>query len=147
MRRTQLPAVRLSVIFWLLVGVWGLFYFISHVLAFIAIFFTHAGLPLPQRVAADAFASNATDSLGRPREQLIPKILHQVFHNWHEPGNDELPDDWKAVRQTCIDHNPDWQHMVRSQLTGGRHERSVMRHGLKHPTNARYSALDGKDVS
>jgi inositol phosphorylceramide mannosyltransferase catalytic subunit len=120
MRRIQLPAVRLSVVFWLLVAVYCIFYFVSHLLGFIAIFFTHAGLPLTQRAAADAFAANATGLDGQPREQLIPKILHQVFHNWHEPGNDELPDDWKKVRQTCIDHNPDWQHMVRSQSCGAR---------------------------
>jgi hypothetical protein len=83
--------------------------FVARILGFINIFFEHAGIVLTQTDVATAFASNDQDK----RPQLVPKITHQVFHNWRQPGNDTLPPDWVQARQTCIDHNPDFKHMVR----------------------------------
>lgn len=77
-------------------------------IAFINLFFEHSGIVLTQQQAADAHSATSSDS----RPQVIPKIIHQVFHNWRQPGNDTLPADWTAVRQTCIDLNPDFQHML-----------------------------------
>jgi hypothetical protein len=42
----------------------------------------------------------------------IPRIIHQVFHNWKDPGNETLPADWEAVRMTCVEKNKDWEYMV-----------------------------------
>ena len=105
---TMRPSVRISVVFWLFAAVAFLVYFISHLTTFIHIFFQHAGITLTQLEAAEAF----TNDPGNTRTQHIPKIIHQVFHNWRQPGNDTLPADWTKVRQTCIDHNPGWEYKV-----------------------------------
>lgn len=102
------PSVRISVVFWLFAAFAFLVYFISHLTAFIHIFFQHAGITLTQVEAADAFKNDP----GNTRTPHIPKIIHQVFHNWKQPGNDTLPDDWTRVRQTCIDHNPGWEYKL-----------------------------------
>lgn len=83
---------------------------VSRLLGFINIFFEHSGIVLTQEDVAAAY--NSSDK-STERPQLIPKITHQVFHNWRNPGDDKLPEDWAKVRQTCIDHNPDFEHMVR----------------------------------
>lgn len=78
-----LPAV-------LVLGVYSL-----RLVTFINLFFDHPGIALTQQQAVDEFkAGNATGD----RPQLIPKIIHQVFHNWRQPGNDTLPADWVQVR-------------------------------------------------
>jgi mannosyltransferase OCH1-like enzyme len=78
---------------------------IARLVGFFHIFSDHSGITLTQQQALDAYNANATN----PRPQLIPKIIHQVFHNWRQPGNDTLPADWVEVRQTCIDLNPDFE--------------------------------------
>jgi mannosyltransferase OCH1-like enzyme len=63
-----------------------------------------------QRELLDAYnarqAQNDTSAV-----PVIPKILHQVYHNWTDPENTviTLPDDWAAARQSCIDLNPGWE--------------------------------------
>lgn len=78
---------------------------IARLVGFLHLFFEHSGVTLTQQAALDAYNNNATN----PRPQLIPKIIHQVFHNWRQPGNNTLPADWQEVRQTCIDLNPDFE--------------------------------------
>lgn len=77
---------------------------VARLVGFLHLFFEHSGITLTQQAALDAYNDNATN----PRPQLIPKIIHQVFHNWRQPGNNTLPTDWQEVRQTCIDLNPDF---------------------------------------
>ena len=88
----------------------GLFILVSHVLAFVQIFFQHAGIAITQEeiAAAHVAASHVT---GDPdlRPQLIPKIVHHIFHNWH---NVSMPEHWEETRQTCMDTNKDWEYMV-----------------------------------
>lgn len=75
---------------------------------FLNLFHEHAGITLTQQQALDAFNQNDTT-----RPQLMPKIIHQVYHNWRQPGNDSLlPADWAEVRQTCLDWNPDFEVKV-----------------------------------
>jgi mannosyltransferase OCH1-like enzyme len=45
------------------------------------------------------------------RPQLIPKIIHQVFHDWHGTG---IPGDWDDVRNSCINKHEGWVYKVRS---------------------------------
>ena len=81
---------------------------ISRLLFFKSIFFQHAGIALTQpQVAA------AASTLADERTQHIPKIIHQIFHNWPQPGKDTLPSHWAAVRQQCVDLNPDFEFRVR----------------------------------
>ncbi|KAF4595686.1 Mannosyl phosphorylinositol ceramide synthase SUR1 [Ophiocordyceps camponoti-floridani] len=78
------------------------------------IFGAHAGNALTQeqvRAAAEAAASR-----GHRRKRPVPRILHQVFHNWHQPGNETLPPDWQAARQTCLDLHPTWEHKLWTEL-------------------------------
>ena len=77
---------------------------VPRLVGFVHIFHKHSGITLTQRTALDAYNNNDANS----RPQLIPRIIHQVFHNWGQPGNNTLPADWQEVRQTCIDLNPDF---------------------------------------
>jgi mannosyltransferase OCH1-like enzyme len=47
------------------------------------------------------------------RPQHIPKIIHQVYHDWR---NRSMPLDWDEVRQTCISVNPGWEYKVPTDL-------------------------------
>ena len=87
----------------------------SRVARFIAIFGTHAGPALTQEEVEAAYNSTIGDGgdKGATRQQYIPRIIHQIFHNWKDPGNETLPADWDAVRQTCIKQNPDFEYHVR----------------------------------
>jgi hypothetical protein len=81
--------------------------------AFAALFSNHAGILLTQdEIAAAARTANAT------REQVVPRIIHQIFHNWKKPGHDdEIPTDWALRRKSCVDLHPDWDVKVRSAVT------------------------------
>ena len=49
----------------------------------------------------------------QPKEnatEFIPRIIHQVFLGFD--GHD-IPESWKHAQQSCIDLNPDYEHMVR----------------------------------
>jgi inositol phosphorylceramide mannosyltransferase catalytic subunit len=108
------PSIRFSVIFWAIALLTCLGYIIARLLVFKQIFFEHAGIVITQPQVANAH--NFPDGGNDTRPQLIPKIIHQVFHNWHDPGNETLPGDWNKVRLTCTDANPDFEYMVRSPV-------------------------------
>ena len=42
--------------------------------------------------------------------ELIPRIVHQVYLGFDEL---EVPATWRKARQTCVDWNPDYEHIVR----------------------------------
>ncbi|KAI8627787.1 nucleotide-diphospho-sugar transferase [Xylariaceae sp. FL1651] len=73
----------------------------------------HSGTLLNQREILDAY--NAHQLLkDTTAEPVIPKILHQVYHNWTDPESAvlTLPGDWEAARQSCIALNPDWEYKL-----------------------------------
>ncbi|KAK4137755.1 glycosyltransferase family 32 protein [Trichocladium antarcticum] len=78
-------------------------YVLSRLLVFKQIFFAHAGIAITQPEVVAAYPGIAENP------QHIPKIIHQVFHNWKVPGNDTLPAGWAETRQTCIDLNPHFE--------------------------------------
>lgn len=41
--------------------------------------------------------------------ETIPKIIHQVYLGW---GGLPMPAIWNITRKTCVDMNPDYEHMV-----------------------------------
>ncbi|KAL1872472.1 hypothetical protein VTK73DRAFT_1469 [Phialemonium thermophilum] len=85
----------------------------ARVRRFIQIFHEHSGVTLTQLDVALAYNTSRGSAHGKPvRQQVIPKIVHQVFDNWNAPGNETLPADWADVRKTCIERNPEWQHML-----------------------------------
>ncbi|KAJ4382487.1 hypothetical protein N0V85_008592 [Neurospora sp. IMI 360204] len=43
------------------------------------------------------------------KDQFIPKIIHQIYHNWEDPSNETIPAD---VRQACITTNPDFEYRL-----------------------------------
>ena len=98
---TTLLAV-LSVL--LLVGV-----IVPGVLRFVHMFGAHAGTALTQEEIEAAYNSTRGE---KTRPQRIPKIIHQIFHNWKDPGNETIPSDWDEVRATCKLHNPDFEHRL-----------------------------------
>ena len=94
---------RLSILLLLLVLL-AFVFVASRLYAFIQIFFEHSGISMTQSEVA-LLHSSGTD----PRKQSIPKIIHQVYHDWR---NSSMPLDWDGVRQTCIDLNQDWEYKV-----------------------------------
>ena len=72
---------------------------------FVKIFFEHSGISITQ----DEIALRHADDTGRLRPPLIPKNIHQVWHNWSE---ESMPEDWQEDRQTCIDRNLGWNYTV-----------------------------------
>ncbi|KAK3949926.1 hypothetical protein QBC32DRAFT_265709 [Pseudoneurospora amorphoporcata] len=95
----------------------ALHYFITHLLAFIHIFYQHPGIAITQRQVANAYYLNGTtllgeEATGRKKKEYIPKIIHQIFHNWKDPANETLPSDWDAQRRTCVESNPHWEHRL-----------------------------------
>ena len=89
-------------------------YFIVQLLSFLTIFFPskHAGTLITQVEVKAAHEARAPDT----RPQYIPKIIHQVYHDWS--GNDSaVPSDWDEVRQTCKEKNRDWDYKVQTLYT------------------------------
>ncbi|MCJ1439458.1 hypothetical protein MMC27_008852 [Xylographa pallens] len=82
-------------------------FLISRLVAFIQLFFEHSGIAITQNEIAEAHPAGSEDS----RPQLIPKIIHQVFHDW-KFHNQTMPSDWDEVRQTCINSNRDWEYKL-----------------------------------
>ncbi|KIM94309.1 hypothetical protein OIDMADRAFT_71161, partial [Oidiodendron maius Zn] len=80
---------------------------VSRILAFVQLFFEHSGVAITQQEIASAYAEPG----GQQRPQLIPKIIHQVYHDWRHQ-NQLLPSDWDDLRQTCISLNEDWEYML-----------------------------------
>lgn len=79
------------------------------IVGFIHIFGSHAGVALTQEEVAQAYTAVDNDA----SQPSVPRIIHQIFHNWTHPGEETLPLDWQATRQTCFDLNPEWEHWVR----------------------------------
>jgi hypothetical protein len=73
------------------------------------IFKDHAGVRNTQAEIAAYYYSLSSDS----RSPMVPKIIHQIFHNWHDENNDTIPAKWQPSRQSCLDLNPDWEQMVK----------------------------------
>ena len=82
---------------------------ITRVLAFAHIFYGHSGPAMTQEEVLQAYeAANEAD--GAARKEYIPRIIHQIYHNWKDPSNTTLPADWAAQRQSCIDENPGYKY-------------------------------------
>jgi len=71
------------------------------------LFKPHSGIRMTQKDIAAAYKVK-TDI----REPVVPKIIHQIYHNWHDADDDTLRPDWGAARKTCVNLHPGWQHMV-----------------------------------
>jgi mannosyltransferase OCH1-like enzyme len=111
------PSIRISVILWLVffLAIVGFIGRRAHTFAKIFFADTRAGIRLTQHQAAAAHNASTPDT----RTQYIPKIIHQVFHNWKDPGNENLPEDWDKLRKTCIDANPGYEYKVSDVVLGG----------------------------
>lgn len=98
---------RIRILLAIAAGLTATVWIVARLLVFKQIFFQHSGIAITQTQVAELFNDKE-----ETRAQLIPKIIHQVFHNWQDPGNDTLPSDWQDVRQTCIDTNHGWEYNV-----------------------------------
>lgn len=110
MTRPSVKRLTAALLLFLLILLSG--YVLTRIAVFSRIFREHAGVALTQDEVA--IAHNSTDP--DPRSQVVPKIIHQIFHNWNDPNNETLPSDWEKVRHTCISLNPDWEYKVRDFL-------------------------------
>ncbi|KAH8653462.1 nucleotide-diphospho-sugar transferase [Xylariales sp. PMI_506] len=105
---TQLRTKRLLGI--ILAGIFSflIIHFVIRLLAFahiFGLFRPHSGTLLTQLDVANAHSKVTPD----PRTPRIPKILHQIYHNWNDPTNDTLPGHWENERQSCVTLNPEWE--------------------------------------
>nr|OQO30204.1 hypothetical protein B0A51_01352 [Rachicladosporium sp. CCFEE 5018] len=75
---------------------------------FVQIFFEHPGILLDQPAVLEAHDAAPKDA----RIAVVPRITHQIFHNWTHPADTTLPADWAATRQTCLDLHPGWEHKL-----------------------------------
>ena len=94
----------------------GLYFLVAHIVAFIQIFFQHAGIAITQEeiAAAHIAKSHFIGGDAHPRPALIPKRIHHIFHNWK---NVSMPKHWDETRQTCMETNPGWEFMLWSEET------------------------------
>ncbi|CZR56649.1 related to SUR1 protein [Phialocephala subalpina] len=79
---------------------------------FVHLFFEHAGTAITQEEIWSAHFGKEGEGKKDERQQRIPKIIHQVFHNWKEPGNETMPADWEETRGTCLGKNGDLEYML-----------------------------------
>lgn len=91
----------------LLITLVFLVHVVFRLLDFKNLFFEHAGQTIDQREALDLHEI-PVDS----RTPTVPRIIHQIFHNWTDAENESLPSDWDETRQSCIDLNPEWKYWV-----------------------------------
>jgi mannosyltransferase OCH1-like enzyme len=57
-----------------------------------------------------AFAHDNTRAETRTRH--IPRIIHQIFHNWKDPRNETIPHVWNEARNSCMLLHKDWEYKV-----------------------------------
>lgn len=75
--------------------------------AFVHLFYTHAGSTVTQPQVAQAYDTRELDV-----EPRIPRVIHQIWHNWTDARSEELPGDWLESRRSCVDLNPGWENRV-----------------------------------
>ncbi|UNI16793.1 hypothetical protein JDV02_003196 [Purpureocillium takamizusanense] len=97
--------VHLSVV---VLGFLLLVYVGAKVNLFVHIFLQHAGVAFTQGKIAHAHDATTPD----PRARVVPTIIHQIYHNWKDPGNETIPAIWDAARQTCMDLHKDWEYKL-----------------------------------
>ncbi|OAQ98275.1 hypothetical protein LLEC1_03917 [Akanthomyces lecanii] len=72
---------------------------------FLRLFVPHSGYPLNQDQALARFR------VQKKQSKNVPRIIHQVLHNWRQHGNEsKLLPEWETQRQSCRDKNPEWEY-------------------------------------
>lgn len=84
-------------------------YIVVRTASFVHIFGQHAGIVLTQVEILEAYESRQPFSHDTA---YVPRIIHQIFHNWTDPENEALPIEWSKNRRSCIDLNPGWESWV-----------------------------------
>jgi hypothetical protein len=114
---SQIRKVPILRIFLIPIGI-GIIYLLGvRVWELVRIFSGHPGLQLTQGQVLEGY-QDRDPTIPAP----IPKIIHQVFHNWTDFDNEHVPEDYAAQRQTCIDANPGWDNRVWLVILHVRHE-------------------------
>lgn len=89
-------------------------YFATRVYYFIQLFKEHSGIAISQTEVALAY-NTTKDVNDHDYKQRIPKIIHQVWHDWSsgdEADNQTMPGDWGVLREGCKKLNPDYEFRV-----------------------------------
>ncbi|OAA71186.1 hypothetical protein ISF_01737 [Cordyceps fumosorosea ARSEF 2679] len=95
----------LSVLFLVTIAIVVLYNSYQAVGSFLRLFVPHAGYPLNQDQALARFR------VQKNQPKNVPRLIHQVLHNWRPVGNDSaLLPEWETQRQSCRDQNPDWEY-------------------------------------
>ena len=114
-----------------------LIFLVFRITSIVHLFSKHAGIILTQEQVAQAYYEARFDL----KSPTIPRIIHQIYHNWTDPSNESLPNDWEETRQTCIDFNKNWENRVCSVFGNWSH--TVLEYYLLN----QISALDGEDIT
>lgn len=97
--------MRLRIVFPVIAIALVLGFVVKRLLGFRQLFYEHAGIALTQAEIAQAHTSPD------PRTPVIPKIIHNVYHNW-KSDDDTVPSDWDGIRKNCIKLNEGWEFKV-----------------------------------
>ncbi|KAE8449655.1 hypothetical protein EG329_007985 [Mollisiaceae sp. DMI_Dod_QoI] len=112
------PLILILLIILLLITIFTL---TTHLLTFIRIFFSHAGVSVTQEEIMDMYVNGGSGKDGEilGRKEVIPRIIHWVFHDWGDEdgigdgdglndgsglngngnGSVRLPEDWEEARR------------------------------------------------
>lgn len=131
MRPRQIPIILLILL--------ALGFVIFRLISFVQLFFGHSGIAITQQEIAAAYA----ESGAQRRPQLIPKIIHQVFHDWHHQ-NQSIPSDWDDLRKTCINLHQDWEYIVCEPVSCHRRARLTFGSGVD---GGKVATLSGEQIS
>lgn len=92
-----------------LIHVTGIALFVLYVLAL----FRHVLKLLTTNISPYAFSQEELAVIDQqPKEnatEFIPRIIHQVYLGF---DGHEMPESWKHAQQSCMDINPDYEHVV-----------------------------------
>ena len=86
-----------------------LYFLVIRIVDFVQLFFEHSGIAITQEQIALAHNTTSPDK----RSQVIPRIIHQIYHDWSK-SDTGLPEDWEELRKSCLEKNKDWEHFVSS---------------------------------
>ncbi|CAG8962161.1 hypothetical protein HYFRA_00005208 [Hymenoscyphus fraxineus] len=120
----MVPRQYISVVLFIL----PLYYLTRSFSRFYGLFHEHSGVAITQAevVRGHAFGNSSYlgEGIGKEEEhkQVIPKIIHQVWHNWNggedrDLDNQTLPADWEKLRGTCKALNPGWEFRLWTEKT------------------------------
>ncbi|ODA80848.1 hypothetical protein RJ55_03808 [Drechmeria coniospora] len=85
---------------------------VPRLMALSLIFGPHAGVAMTQKQVVDDHQATLSLPVARPRP--VPRIIHQIAHDWISPANETVPMPlaWVKARRNCVALHPTWEHKL-----------------------------------